>query len=70
MEGNRNSSCRDVGYTRWDSEGGDETFVALNETNFYFKRQISIHLLRVGARVAARWGSSEDLPRINQKFIA
>lgn len=44
----RKSSCRDVKYTHLDKDEGDETFVALNETNFYFKRQISIHLLRVG----------------------
>jgi hypothetical protein len=35
---------RDVKYTRRDKGDGNRRFVALNETNFYFERQISIHL--------------------------
>lgn len=40
----RESRRRDVKYTRRDKGDGNRHFVALNETNFYFERQISIHL--------------------------
>lgn len=63
---------RDVKYTRKDKGDGNRHFVALNETNFYFKIQISIHLswTREGkGKVAVGFEGFEDLSRVYQAII-
>lgn len=55
---------RDVKYTRRDKGDGNRQFVALNETNFYFEIQISIHLSWNGEGESV--GGFEDLSRVYQ----